>query len=163
MSYAPTQSQTQPPAALAISDPTAALDWVPESGSGATQHDAWLVSFIDILILLLALFVLLLTYHQDATGPMDKAGKDTADPVTNAVAGAEPVMLALELPVLLSAPHSVAEIFNAGDELTVRSLAGTNNKVPVETNPPPAEPVSEPALPAPPAPGVLMSPDKRLS
>ena len=60
MIYAAPQPRTQTVAALAVNDPTAALDGDSETGSGTAQQDAWLVSFIDILILLLALFVLLL-------------------------------------------------------------------------------------------------------
>ena len=136
---------------LAISDATAALDCDSETGSGATQQDAWLVSFIDILILLLALFVLLLTHQQDGTGPMEKASQGTADPLIETVATTEPFRLALELPVLLSAPDSVAGIFNIEDELAVPSVAGTNSPEAVDTNPPTEELVSEPEMPASPA------------
>jgi chemotaxis protein MotB len=151
MSYAPAQSQTQPPAFLAVSDATAALDCDPETGSGASQQDAWLVSFIDILILLLALFVLLLTHQQDGTGPMEKASPGTADPLIETVAATEPFRLALELPVLLSASDTLAEIFDIEDELAVPSLAGVNSTEAVDSNPPTEERVAEPEIPASPA------------
>jgi chemotaxis protein MotB len=149
MIYAPAQSQTQAP--LAINDATAVLGCESETSSGASQHDGWLVSFIDILILLLALFVLLLTYQEDGTGPMDKARQGTADTVTKAVVGAEPFRLALELPVLLPMLETAADIFDIERELAGASIAGANSPEAVETNPPSAEPVSKPALPASPA------------
>ena len=39
------------------------LPWEEGSGTSPTRHDTWLLSFIDILALLLTLFVLLLAYQ----------------------------------------------------------------------------------------------------
>jgi len=50
------------------------LPWEEGSGTSPTRHDTWLLSFIDILALLLTLFVLLLAY-QDSE--MKLAGAET--------------------------------------------------------------------------------------
>jgi chemotaxis protein MotB len=148
MNYAPARPQIPSPQPLTFNDTSAAFDDESETGSGAGQQDAWLVSFIDILILLLALFVLLLTHQQDGTGPMEKASQGTADPLIETVATTQPFRLALEPPVLLSAPDTLAGIFNIEDELAVPSLAGANNTEAVDINPPQAEPVSAPEMPS---------------
>lgn len=151
MIYAAPQPRTQTPAALAFNDPTSAPDGDSETGSGTTQQDAWLVSFIDILILLLALFVLLLTHQEDGTASMEKASQDTADPVIETVAGNKPLGPVFELPVLLPAPDIVAGIFNSEDGLAGPLLAGASRTETAETNPHAEEQVSEPAMRASPA------------
>lgn len=151
MNYASARPQIPSPQPLTFNDTSAAFDDESETGSGAGQQDAWLVSFIDILILLLALFVLLLTHQQDGTGPMEKASPGTADPLVETVTATEPFRLALELPALLSAPDTLAGIFNTEDELAVPSLAGVNSTEAVDTNPPTEALASEPEMPASPA------------
>ena len=151
MIYPAPQPRTQTVAALAVNDPTAAFDGDSETGSGATQQDAWLVSFIDILILLLALFVLLLTHQVDGTASMEKASQGTADPVIDAVAGNKPFRHALELPLLLSAADIVAGIFNSEDGLAGPLPAGASRTETAETSPPAEDQVSEPAMRASPA------------
>ena len=148
MIYAPAQPQTQTPVPLTVSDAAVALDCDSETGSGAAQQDAWLVSFIDILILLLTLFVLLLTYQEAGTGQMGKVSLDTPDRLIETVASNGHFRLALELPVLLSAPDTVAEIFNIEDELSVPSLAEANSSTAMDTNPPTEVPLFGPEKPA---------------
>ena len=133
---------------LAVSDATMALDCDLETGSSATQQDAWLVSFIDILILLLTLFVLLLSYQEDGKGPGEKDSQGATDQLIATVATDGPFRLALEMPVLLSASDTVAEIFNIEQELVGAPIAGEDNPQPVETNPRQADLSSKPALPA---------------
>jgi len=146
MLYTQAQSQTQTAVPLAVSDATMALGCDLETGSSATQQDAWLVSFIDILILLLTLFVLLLSHQEDGKGPGEKVSQGATDQLIATVAASGPFRLALEMPVLLSAPDTVAEIFNIEEELLGASIAGADNPEPVETNPPQADLSSKPAL-----------------
>jgi len=148
MIYGPARPQIPSPPSLTVNDATAALDCGAETGSGATQQDAWLVSFIDILILLLALFVLLLTHQQDGTDPKEKSSQGTADPLIETVSDTEPFRLVLEPPILLSALEIAPEIFDIEDELAGASSASANNPEPVETNPPQAELASKPVIPA---------------
>ena len=151
MNYAPARPQIPSPQPLTFNDTSAAFDDESETGSGAGQQDAWLVSFIDILILLLALFVLLLTHQQDGTRPMEKASQGTADPLIETVATTEPFRLALELPALFPTLETATEIFDIEDELAVPSLAGVNSTEAVDSNPPTEALASEPEMPASPA------------
>jgi len=148
MIYAPARPQIPSPPSLTVNDATVTLDCDAETGTGATQQDAWLVSFIDILILLLALFVLLLTHQQDGTDPKMKSSQGTADPLIETVSDIEPFRLLLEPPILLSALEIAPDIFDIGDELAGISIASANNPEPVETNPPQAELVLKPVIAA---------------
>jgi len=148
MNYASARLQITSPQPLTFSDASAAFDDESDTGSGVSQHDAWLVSFIDILILLLALFVLLLTHQQDGTGPMEKTSQGTAVPLIETVTASEPFRLALELPALLSAPDTLAEIFNIEDERSPPSLTGTSSTEPMDTEAPAEALASEPERPA---------------
>lgn len=151
MIYAPARPQIPSPPPLTLNDTTVALDGDSEFGSGATRQDSWLVSFIDILILLLTLFVLLLTYQEDATGPADRASQGAADPVVQTVTTTEPFKTALEPPFLLSVPDSIAELFNVEDGLNLLSLAGTNSTEAVNSNQPAETLEFEPGIPVSPA------------
>lgn len=152
MNYAPARPQVPSSPPLTVNDATAALNSELETGSDATQQDAWLVSFIDILILLLTLFVLLLTYQQDGKGPLEKAGQSTTHQLIETVTASEPFRLALEMPVLLSVPETVADIFNIEEALLSAPIAGAGNPEPAESNPPQVDLISKPALPvSPPA------------
>jgi chemotaxis protein MotB len=55
----------------------AAFPWEVATDEAATRHDAWLLSFIDILALLLTLFVLLLAYQDSET----EQGAEDSHPV----------------------------------------------------------------------------------
>ena len=152
MIYAPARPQIPSPPPLTFNDTTVPLDGDSEIDSGASRQDSWLVSFIDILILLLTLFVLLLTYQEDATGPIDdKASQGTADALAETVTAREPFRTALEPPLLYSAADTVVELFNVEHELNLPSLAGTESSEAEETNPPAERLESEPETPASPA------------
>lgn len=137
MSYASAGSQLSSPLPLSFSDATVVFDGEPEFDSGATRQDAWLVSFIDILILLLTLFVLLLTYQEDATEPLnDKDSQYAADPLMQTVSITGTLVSDLEPPFLLSPVDKDAELFRRRDLEHTPSVIRTNTTDAVDTGPP---------------------------
>ncbi|GMQ86999.1 MAG: hypothetical protein BMS9Abin08_0197 [Gammaproteobacteria bacterium] len=82
------------------------LPWEVENGSSAARHDTWLLSFIDILALLLTLFVLLLAYQdrdmESADAVAHPAGEFSPDFDTA-------LGLLFRQPVLIPADLSVSE------------------------------------------------------
>ena len=117
--YAQARQQTPSIPPLIFNGTSVTLDDDAESGSVVTRQDSWLVSFIDILILLVTLFVLLLTYQEDTT---DRIRQHSADSVPATAVAAEPFRTAPALPLLLSAPDSTATVFNIEEELRAPSL-----------------------------------------
>jgi chemotaxis protein MotB len=152
MIHAAAKLQVPSLAPQTFSDITAALDGDYETESGTGRHDSWLVSFIDILILLLTLFVLLLTYREDRIGPIDdKAGQGTADAPTQTVTAAESFTTALEPPLLYSFADAEVELFHIEHELNVPSPAKIESSEAVEAHPPTEDLESAPETPASPA------------
>ena len=96
MSYAAAKPQIPTTAALTTVDAAASLDLDAESASVITRNDAWLVSFIDILILLLTLFVLLLTYQQDGRSA-DPGNRISSDSATEAASPSPRSRMSAEL------------------------------------------------------------------
>jgi len=129
MSYAPAKPQTT--AALTTVHAAASLDLDAESASLITRNDAWLVSFIDILILLLTLFVLLLTYQQD-DGSADAGNPISSGSTTQAD---EPFELVLDLATLLTAPDGLADIFNLEADSATSRLLAEHERAPVDSPP----------------------------
>jgi chemotaxis protein MotB len=128
MSYAPANSRIPTTAALTPGDAAGSLDLDAEGASVITRNDAWLVSFIDILILLLTLFVLLLTYQQDSA-PGGAVGHLSSDAMTDAD---EPLQLVVDLTTLLTAPDRLADIFNLEEESAANRLALAHQHPPAE-------------------------------
>jgi chemotaxis protein MotB len=138
MSYALAKPQTT--AALTTVDADAPLDLDAESASLITRNDAWLVSFIDILILLLTLFVLLLTYQQDGRSA-DAGSRISSDSTTQAD---EPFELVLDLATLLTAPDGLEDIFNLNEEPAATRLLAEHERAPAD---PPASTETLPSAP----------------
>ncbi|HHH45257.1 MAG TPA: hypothetical protein ENK49_14075 [Gammaproteobacteria bacterium] len=68
MDYAAERHFVSPDAVLQ-GDDAGNLPWEADIGSSRARHDTWLLSFIDILALLLTLFVLLLAYQDSERKP----------------------------------------------------------------------------------------------
>ncbi|MFQ5642522.1 MAG: flagellar motor protein MotB [Thiogranum sp.] len=67
MNYAAERHFVSPDSALPGGGESGGLPWEVDAGASASRHDTWLLSFIDILALLLTLFVLLLAYQDSET------------------------------------------------------------------------------------------------
>lgn len=98
-----------------VAAPARGLDvgfsWEQELGQGSVDQDTWLVSFVDILMLLLTLFVLLLAYKNGLEQKTQPVETVAAAPVVEALADVPPtvpveapVERAAEPAVLMSAP-----------------------------------------------------------
>lgn len=62
MNYAAATHLAPAPGSPAGGDASTLMPWEMDSDLSAARHDTWLLSFIDILALLLTLFVLLLAH-----------------------------------------------------------------------------------------------------
>lgn len=120
--------------AQAVQHAEAGLPWEQAGARIGSDQDTWLLSFIDVLTLLLTLFVLLLAYQRDAVdsaaaapaaAPTEIAAPATQPPVqptdTASVpvappAAAEPGQAAVELPASVPMPIAYPAIGSAGTE-----------------------------------------------
>ena len=128
------------------------LAWESEAGSSVLQSDtAWLLSFIDILTLLLTLFVLLLAYdrnHQpieelSLLAPQERVAESADDPL--------PVMDTLEtgylpgLPMLVSGGFTGLDPRSPGRPDSIEALIGASDSA--ASVPPPAAIVADVSAP----------------
>jgi len=79
MNYTAEKHFASPLDALLSDTGEGGVPWEVEDGSSSARHDTWLLSFIDILAILLTLFVLLLAFQDSEMEPKGEAPQTTGE------------------------------------------------------------------------------------
>ncbi len=151
MSYAAERRFVSPHGALPDDAGEGGMPWEEGSGSSTAMHDSWLLSFIDILALLLTLFVLLLAYQDsemklaDAEIPMVREAAPNFDISLGALGFMfrQQLLIPADLPV--SEGYAMPGEGLLPEDIITVNQADTESVVPVAQGP--AEITEEPVVP----------------
>ncbi len=108
---------------LSCNDPTPELDHHPETEADVNRHDGWLVSFVDILILLITLFVVLLTYQDREQDPRNESDQTPTQQEAQTAATSEPSRAPLDTPFQSVAPAAEEKLAPMDERLVPSAVA----------------------------------------
>lgn len=165
MSYATTRHFIAASASTSPGGMKTALPWETGVESSAARHDSWLLSFIDILALLLTLFVLLLAYQDrelDQAVSASHAGR-SENPEATLPAVAQPATLVpgLQSPILFPAIMSDGFALPGEGLLPLQAALESGDTEQVSIDAPAAEAGIEAVIPVSPAGDEVLEADEK--